>query len=83
MGKSQRYQAAVDGQERRVFSLADAEKRHTLWCPESEYRPFTCAQDSWGLSGDVFVRSFCSHLTGAFIFTILGEFYGSFFYFYH
>ena len=37
MGKSQRYQAAVDGHTSRPLSLEQSEKARTLWRPESEY----------------------------------------------
>ena len=37
-----------------MISLAEAEKGHTTWRPESEYSTFNETQDSWGLSGGCF-----------------------------
>lgn len=49
MGKSQRYQAAVDGHLCRHASLELSEKVHGKGRPEPEYRPNAfLPTDSWG-----------------------------------
>ena len=53
MGKSQRYQAAVDGHLSRHIPLEQSEKVcDNSWRPEPEYGLYALSTDSWGWSGD-------------------------------